>query len=137
MFGRLFSVRGVWMPVLASTMLFTASILAAHTAGHASVGAAVMSQSRGSNQNNVIGQGSCNANNGNAPCTVIGNPCVSCSIQFYPFPVGGSNGGYQLGGVSKCGSNVSGTCDQNLFCDTSKGAVVGICANATNVIIQP
>jgi len=137
MFSRFISVRQVWVPQLASTLLFIASIMMVHTADPAPLGTDLLSRSRGSNQNNVIGQGSCDANNGNNPCAVVNNPCVSCSTQFYPAPVGGSNGGYKRGGVSKCGNNTSGTCDANLFCDITGGKVVGVCANASNVITQP
>ncbi len=127
-----FSVRVIRRGLLA-VALFTASSFASVTAEHrVGLDADVLARSRGGNQGNALTQTPCNGFNGNAPCLVVNNACVTCTVTTYT-DVTGAGASYFKRGAQSCGNNWSGPCDANFNCDTTGGNKVGVC-NLPNAV---
>jgi hypothetical protein len=124
------------MPVLALTLLVVSSIRTTAIADRMSLGTDILAKSRGSNPNAQKIAPSCNILNLNAACTVVNNPCATCSVLTYDDTrMGGGN--VKKMGNGDCGDNILGTCQANLTCvQNPPPNFLGVCQTPPAVVNQ-
>ncbi len=117
MFLRNIIVRAAWLPTLAVTLLIIPAILADSQRDRVRLDAQSLASSRGANPNVVLTVTSCNWYQSNWTCTVVNDPCTTCSTPGYTDLKMGANGGYtQNPPTNQCGTNSAGKCDAALNC---------------------
>jgi hypothetical protein len=109
-----FHFRPDWLAAIGAALplFLSVVVLPGDSAG---LEAGVLAQSRGGNTSLVLTQSSCDSFDGNAPCTVVGAVCDTCSTSTYTNVIGGANGGYNPGaaGGGSCGNELTGLCLNN------------------------
>lgn len=113
------SLGSAWSIALGAALLIASSVAAFSAAfDRVHLGDDVLIQSRGGNPNNVLTQSSCSLASGFPACGTIAAACTVCTTSTYTNTLGGSNGGYYVGGgTTSCGTTMTGSCDPNLECN--------------------
>jgi hypothetical protein len=95
---------------------------------HASLDATVLADSRGGNQHRGLDQLKCN-DYAVSPCGLPGLPCTACSQNTFTGTDHSTTGsGFNsVPGTTPCGAATTGTCTEDLVCDTSRGTPAGSC----------
>jgi hypothetical protein len=138
MLRRTFEVARPWSAAVGLAMLVGSTLASITADRRAPLTEDALARSHGSNQGNGLTQSSCDTYNQNLPCQNEGDDCVVCLVAAYNSITGGGAQYYYApqGGTQSCGSNWTGTCDADNFCDTSEGNKVGTCQTPPAVMMQ-